>query len=598
MLDLSSFSFDPVTQKNLTSWLQGEYSESVKKEIYQALEQAPEKITDAFYKEIDFGTGGLRGKVGWGTNRMNEYTIRKATYGLAQYVLTFPPSQQKKKHRILIGYDSRTHSRFFAEQTAQVLAACNIEVLLFRHLRPTPLVSFGCRFQVCDAAIMITASHNPPDYNGYKVYWNDGAQVLPPHDIGIIDQVQKVQNPTSIPMSPLSSSLITEVEEEIDLAYLKTLFSLQTTPELNKTHGKKLHVVYTPLHGTGGTIVPRALKEWGFTQISLVKEQFEPDGSFPTVSYPNPEEKAALQLGIDLLEKLQGDLLIANDPDADRTGLVVMDHQKPYILSGNQILSLCAHHLLKELEQSNKLPQNGALIKTIVSTELFQKIAEHYHISCFNVLTGFKYIGEKIREWENPACPDPYQYIYGGEESYGYLSGSFCRDKDGANSATLICEAALAAKLQNKTLIDVLYDLYKAFGIFREGLASITFEEGKKGHEKITKIMDQLRKNPPKQFLGVRVKIIEDYLTRISENLETKEKKSLLLPQSDVLLFWLEDETKLVVRPSGTEPKAKIYGGIFQKYQKGPIEKEIAIADQKVANYLESFKKECLLLAK
>lgn len=549
---------DETTQKNVDLWLSGPYDENTKKEIRRLLKEKPKELIDAFYTHLTFGTGGLRGIMGVGTNRMNRYTVGAATQGLANYLLKQPKGTLK--HSVIIGYDSRHHSREFAEEAAQVLAGNGITVYLFNELRPTPLVSYGCREKKCSAAIMITASHNPPEYNGYKVYWKDGAQILPPHDKNIISEVAKVTNPSLVRKVPaLNHPLIEIVKDKLDESYKEAIKTLQFYPEINQKKGPTLKVVYTSLHGTGITLVPSSFKEAGFTNLTLVENQVIPDGNFPTCPSPNPEEKGALKLGIEKLQEAGGDLLIANDPDADRIGIVTRHQNRIHILTGNQIACLCLHFILESLTEQNRLPEKAAFVKTIVTTELFEAICKSYDKTCVSVLTGFKYIAEKIHQWEQEQNGP--QYIFGGEESYGYLVGTITRDKDAITAGILVCEAALKAKLKGKTLVDILHAIYAKYGLYYEKLSSITFEESKAGREQMEKGMDRLQKTPPSQINGINVEALEDYLQGIKVTFKTGEKSTLNLPRSEVLSFWLADGSKIVIRPSGTEPKIKIYCG-------------------------------------
>lgn len=553
--------FDQQTTKNIKLWLNGAYDEATKMSIKKMIIENPKEAIDSFYTKLSFGTGGLRGIMGPGSNRLNIYTIRQATQGLATYILKH--CDQDSFPSVLISYDSRHHSRQFAEESAKVLAANGIKVYLTKEMRPTPLVSFGCRFLKCQAAIMLTASHNPPKYNGYKVYWSDGAQVLPPHDVGIIEEIDKINSLDLIKLTELSNPLITEIGEEMDTAYLNAIAPLALYPNENRQSGSKLKVVYTSLHGTGITMVPKALASWGFNQVSFVEKQIEPDGDFPTAPYPNPEEKAALELGIIELKKTGADILIATDPDADRVGVAVLHQGEVILLSGNQMAAICLEHICQALSDQERLPQNAAFIKTIGTTELFQSICNTYQRPCFNVLTGFKYIGQKIHEWQ--IDPHGFTFIFGGEESFGYLLGTNCRDKDAISASTLICEIALQAKKSGKTLIDLLHELYREHGIYYETLTSLNFEDSKFGKEQMQTAMDSLRKNPPKFIADVPVQIIEDFKTGQKHNFKTNRNAPLEMPLSDILLYWLENGTKLMIRPSGTEAKIKIYCGVVLK---------------------------------
>lgn len=556
----SSVELDITTQRNVDEWINGNYDSETKAEIHRLLRENPREVTDAFYTNLTFGTGGLRGIMGVGTNRMNVYTVRAATQGLANYINIQTKNQNGRS--AFIGYDSRNNSRLFAEECAKVFAGNGIRVYLFEDIRPTPFVSFGCRYKKCTAAIMITASHNPANYNGYKVYWDDGAQILPPHDTKIIEQVNLIKDPSQVKaIEHLHHPLIEWVGSGIDEAYFQAIAPLQCCQKGNQKYGNQLKVVYTSLHGTGITVMPKALSNWGFTNLALVENQVIPDGNFPTVAYPNPEDKAALQLGIKRLEDVKGDILIATDPDADRVGIAVKHNGEVRILTGNQIAVLCLEHVCKELTQSQKMPEKAAFVKTIVTTELFKAVADHYGKPCFNVLTGFKYIAQKIREWEK----DPKngcQFVFGGEESYGYLLGTQVRDKDAIVMSNLICEMASEAKQNGKTLIDLLDELYQKYGVYVETLLSINFEESKEGREKMSNGIKKLQNSPPSSIGEIPVASLEDYQHSVKKELKTGKTSPLKLPKSDVLLFWLEDDSKVIVRPSGTEPKIKIYCGV------------------------------------
>jgi phosphomannomutase len=533
--------FDLTTQKNVDLWLDGQYDEATKSQIRQLLREDPKLIVDSFYTNLTFGTGGLRGLTGVGTNRMNVYTVRAATQGLANYIQK-QPKEQDKEHAV----------------------GNNIRVFLFKNIRPTPLVSFGCRYKKCLAAIMITASHNPPAYNGYKVYWSDGGQVIPPHDQGIIDEATKITDPSFVKMvSSLSNPLIQEIDTEIDDAYIRDITTLQNYPEVNRQYGHQLKSVYTSLHGTGITIVPRALQAWGFPIPTYVEPQIIPDGSFPTVNSPNPEEHAALKLGIDVMLETESDLLIATDPDADRMGIAVRHQGDAILLNGNQIVSICLEHICEALDQQKRWPERAGFVKSIATTELFQAICEAYQRPCFNVLTGFKYIAEKIHEWET--LPDGYQYVFGGEESYGTLLGTFARDKDAVLASALISEVALQAKLQGKTLLDKLDDLYRKYGIYQEALLSVNFGETKEGKEQMASSMQHLREAHLDKVNDIPVVAVEDYQVSTKFYLATGKTEHLFLPVSDVILYWLADGSKVMIRPSGTEPKVKLYCGVVEK---------------------------------
>ena len=577
---------DSATQANVDAWLSGDYDAETKASIKALIEENPNELIDAFYTKLAFGTGGLRGIMGVGTNRMNVYTVRAATQGLANYINQQP--KNNSEHKVIIGYDSRNHSRSFAEETAKVLAGNGIQVYLFNNLRPTPLVSFGCRYKHCIAGVTITASHNPPEYNGYKVYWQDGGQIVPPHDALIISEVNKIISTSQVKrVESLEDPLIELVEKEIDDAYLAAITPLQNYPKENHSQGNSLKIVYTSLHGTGITLAPQALSCWGFTNLSFVDKQIIPDGNFSTVKSPNPEEKDTLKMGLEKLQSENADILLATDPDADRVGVAVMHKGTPHILTGNQVACICLEHICEALTATNHMPAKGAFIKTIVTTELFQEIAKSYQKPCINVLTGFKYIAEQIHKWEMNS--DGYQYIFGGEESYGYLLGTYTRDKDAISSSALISEVALHAKFQGKTLVDLLHDLYRKHGVFYETLLSMQFEDSKEGRQQITAGMKQIQHNPPKKIGNESVAVLEDYSRSIRINLKDNQTTPITLPKSDVLLFWLEDGCKLVIRPSGTEPKVKIYCGI-KEADSSSIENALQKAEAKSKALVEALK--------
>ena len=583
-----SISLDDTTKKNVERWLTENYDEDTKNQIRELLEEHPQEVLDAFYTNLSFGTGGLRGIMGVGSNRMNVYTVRAATQGLANYLNKQHPG---KESSVLVGYDSRLNSKLFAEETAKVLAANGIRVHLFQELRPVPLVSFGCRLKKCDAAVMITASHNPPQYNGYKVYWNDGAQVLPPHDQGIINEVNKITDTAQVKTTLLTHQLISMLGSEVDEAYLKAALNLQLYPEQNKQFGNTLHVTYSNLHGTGITLVPKILASWGFTQVHIVEKQKEPDGNFPTTPHPNPEEHAALKLGVEVMLETHSDILLATDPDADRVGVVVNLKGGPIFFTGNQIACICLEHILEALKAQNKMPRRAAVIKTIVTSDLFKAISDAYGVACFDVLTGFKYIAEKIHQWEQD--PNGYQYLFGGEESYGYLLGTNSRDKDAVISCALICEVALQAKQQDKTLVDKLNDLYNKYGVYRDKLISLNLEDSKAGKERMKSIMQQIRSTPLQSILGTPVVKIDDYQNSTSVTLSSGKTETLTLPKSNVLVYYLADGTKLVIRPSGTEPKIKLYCSTH-KLKAYTLEETIEHCDVLADEYLKTIKNRLL----
>lgn len=578
--------FDAATQKNIDSWLGGHYEEKIKQEIQRLAKDNPKELQNAFFKKLSFGTGGARAMMGIGTNRLNNYTIRALSHALALYLKkSFPQT----KPSVLIGFDNRNHSKEFALETACTLAASGIKVYLFKELRPTPLVSFGCRYKKCQAAVMITASHNPPEYNGYKVYWQGGAQILTPHDKNILLELEKIKDPSTIQLASPNDQLIERVLEEIDNAYLKELQSVNNYPEMIKKEGSKLKIIYTNLHGTGITLLPKALKDFGFTTLDLVEKQATIDGNFTFAPLPNPEEEKALEMGIQEMKAKKYDLLLATDPDADRIAAVAMHQDQAVIFSGNQIAALLVYHLLETLSKQNKLPTNSFCIKTIVTTELFKAITAAFKVECCNVLTGFKYIAEKIARLEGQR-----PFILGAEESLGYLYKDFVRDKDSISAAFLISEMALIAKLEGKTLFDLLEKLYQTYGLYREKLFSIKFAEGQEGLEQMQKTMQKLRSNPPSKINQIPIVVSEDYISSQKDNLKLKTSTFLTLPKSNVLSFWLDDESKIVIRPSGTEPKIKVYLGVKEAADKKNLKQKIASADQKL-ELLEKSVKQTLL---
>lgn len=549
---------DDATRKNIDTWLEGDYDEKTKEEIRKLEEEDPQGLMDAFYTTLSFGTGGLRGIMGVGCNRMNEYTIRAATQGLANYIGLNNPSGETPA--VFIGYDSRNNSPHFAMEAAKVLAGNGIKVYLSEQLRATPLVSFGCREKKCQAALVITASHNPPEYNGFKVYWDDGAQVLFPHDTRIIVEVKKVKSPLQVKVAAEDHELIEMIGDEHEQSFISITNTLQNYKEDNAGKGDSLSIVYTSLHGTGINIVPRVLNDWGFKNVHIVEEQKVPNGDFPTVSKPNPEEKEAMQLGINKLVELHSDILLGTDPDTDRMGAIVMHKGEPVFLSGNQISCILLYHLCEALTEQHRMPDKAAFISTIVSTDLFNVIAESYGGKCVDVLTGFKHIASQIRDWE--ASPDGLDFVFGAEESFGYLLGTHVRDKDAISACALICEAALQAKLHGKTLVDILHDIFHKYGVYADKLHTVNFADGKEGREEMKQIMTNLRGAPPTDFCGSPVVSVEDYLKATRTDLRTGNTETLNFPHSNVLLFRLENGNKIAIRPSGTEPKVKIYCGV------------------------------------
>ena len=535
------------------------FDEETKNELLK-IKDNEEEIKDRFYKDLEFGTGGLRGVIGIGTNRMNKYTVGKATQGLANYII----KKGVQEKGVAISYDSRHMSKEFSEQTALILNANGIKTYVFSELRPVPELSFATRELKCTAGIMITASHNPPKYNGYKVYWNDGAQIVAPTDKEIINEVNMVTDYSTIKTmekeEAIKQGLYNSILEEIDNRYMEELNKLAINKDIIKQVQKDLKIVYTPLHGTGATPVKRILKELGFENLYVVPEQEAPNGDFPTVDYPNPEDPKAFKLALELAKKVDADIITATDPDADRLGVYAKDtvtgEYKAF--TGNMSGMLIAEYILDQKRGRNQIPNNGVLVKTIVSTNMADAIAKEYNIELMEVLTGFKFIGEKIREFETRGNK---QYLFGFEESYGCLVGTHARDKDGIAAVMMLCEAAAYYKSKGLTLVDQMENMYKKYGYYKEGLISLTME-GADGAEKIKQIMEKLRQNAPKVFGNYKVLKAKDY--KISEciDLETNEKTKIELPTSNVLYYELENDAWCCARPSGTEPKIKFYMGV------------------------------------
>lgn len=535
-------------QTNMQHWLDGPFDEDTKNEIRRMQTENPEALEDAFYKNLEFGTGGLRGLMGAGTNRINKYTIGIATQGFANYL-------KKTLHgdiSVVIGHDSRNNSRSFAEITAGVMAANGINVYLFDALRPTPELSFTIRRLECQGGVVCTASHNPKEYNGYKAYWSDGGQLVPPHDQNVIDEVNNIASIQEVKWSG-GESRITILGKDADEAYLSMVKALSVHPEVIQLQ-HNLSIVYTPIHGTGITLVPEALRLFGFTNVHIVEEQATPDGNFPTVVYPNPEEPEAMSLGLKLAEKLNADLLLGTDPDADRVALGVKDnHGKWILLNGNQTAVLLFNYLIGARKAQGLSRPNDFICKTIVTSDMIDRFAKDHHVECINVLTGFKWIAEKIRENEGKL-----HFVCGGEESYGYMIGDQTRDKDAVSAVAMVSEMAAVAKNNNKTLFEELIELYVQYGLYKEKLVSIT-RKGKNGAREISDMMQQFRDNPPDSIQGCPVTHLLDYQTRQARDLKTKQTTPITLPKSNVLQFILADGSKISARPSGTEPKIKFY---------------------------------------
>ncbi|MEL7001136.1 MAG: phospho-sugar mutase [Bacteroidota bacterium] len=536
-----------ITEK-AQAWLNSNIDQSAKDEI-QELMNDPEALAEAFYKDLEFGTGGLRGIMGIGSNRINKYTIGMATQGLANYL---NKTYSDKEIKVAIAHDSRNNSRAFAEITASVFSANNIKVYLFDALRPTPELSFAIRELGCDSGIVLTASHNPREYNGYKAYWNDGGQLVPPHDKNVIAEVKKIESINQINFTA-NNNLIVPIGQDIDDKYLDEVQKLSLSPEAVESE-KDLKIVFSPIHGTGITLVPKSLERFGFTNVSVVEEQAEPNGDFPTVVYPNPEEQEAMSLALKKAQQIDADLVMATDPDADRVGIAVKDLNGNFqLLNGNQTGSLLVYYVLRRYQELSKFKGNEFVVRTIVTTDLIAEIAEHYEVECPSTLTGFKYIAELIKANEGKK-----NYLVGGEESYGYLFGSFVRDKDAVSSCAMIAEMCAYAKSNGMSLFEMMLEMYEKFSFYQEKLISLT-KKGMKGAEEISQMMSDFRSNPPKSFAGSKVVRLVDYQNSVDKDLVTGSKSGIDYPASNVLQFFTEDGYKVSARPSGTEPKIKFY---------------------------------------
>lgn len=536
-------------EAKINSWLEGPYDEATKLIIRDMQENQPEELTDSFYRNLEFGTGGLRGIMGVGSNRINKYTIGMATQGFSNYL--------KKTYgdlpvSVAIAHDSRNNSRFFAETTAHVFAANGIQVYLFESLRPTPELSFAIRQLKCMAGVVCTASHNPKEYNGYKAYWNDGGQLVPPHDGNVIKEVEAIESISEVKFSG-GEHLIQLIGKEMDAAYMQMVKSLSVYPEVIQQQAD-LKIVYTPIHGTGIILVPDVLKLYGFNQVAIVEEQATPDGNFPTVHYPNPEESETMQMGLQKAKELDADILLGTDPDADRVGIGVKDNHGNWILmNGNQTAVLAFSYLMEARKAKGIATPDDMVITTIVTTEMINRVAEQNGVACLNVLTGFKWIAEKIKELEGKK-----NYVIGGEESFGLMIGSLIRDKDAVSAVALLCEMAAYEKSKGKTLFEKLIELYVQYGFYYESLISIT-KKGMNGQKEIAEMMESYRQQPPALLAGSPVVSLLDYQLQQATNLVSGEKSAIELPKSNVLQFITEDGSKISARPSGTEPKIKFY---------------------------------------
>ena len=570
---------DSKTQNRIDAWLSPAYDEETRNEIKKLQQDNPADLEDAFYKDLEFGTGGLRGIMGVGTNRMNRYTVGMATQGYANYL-----KQSFKEVKVAIAHDSRNHSREFAEIVANIFAANDVKVYLFESLRPTPELSFAIRYFGCQGGVVCTASHNPKEYNGYKAYWDDGAQLVPPHDKNVIIEVEKIKSLDDVKWSGGEKN-ITIIGKDIDEKYIEMVKSLSVYPEVCLAE-HDLKIVYTPIHGTGIMVVPQVLKSYGFDNVHIVEEQATPDGNFPTVNYPNPEERETMSIGLQKAKDLDADILLGTDPDGDRVGIGVKNHKDEWVLmNGNQTALLAFNYMIEARKTKGTAQPNDMVVKTIVTTDMIDKIAEENGVKCYNVLTGFKWIAELIKEKEGKE-----NYVIGGEESFGLMIGDKIRDKDAESAVAIICEMTAYEKNKGRKLFDKLIDLYVQYGLYKEDLISIT-KKGMNGAKEIADMMQAYRDNPPKEIIGSKVIELLDYQSQTNTNLQSGESKKIDLPKSNVLQFILADGTKISARPSGTEPKIKFYFSVNTKLDKAENfdakQKEL---DDKIASIIDDMK--------
>ncbi|MBS4058564.1 MAG: phospho-sugar mutase [Bacteroidales bacterium] len=573
---------DPKVLEVALKWTKAPYDAETATAVKQMIENDPQELTESFYRNLEFGTGGLRGIMGVGTNRMNKYTVAMATQGLANYLKRMFPGKTDLK--VAIAHDCRNNSAYFTEITAQVLSANQIGVYLFNSLRPTPELSFTVRYFGCQSGVVITASHNPKEYNGYKAYWDDGGQMIAPHDKNVITEVEKITDPGMVNFNG-NPKLITMLDEQFDQIYLDHIKKLSLSPELIKRQ-KDFKIVFTPIHGSAVNLVPKVLGMFGFEKVYGVDEQNVVDGNFPTVYSPNPEEPAALSMAIERAKQLNAELVLATDPDADRVGIAVKDDKGEFILlNGNQTASLLINYLLTKWKENGKLTGKEFMVKTIVTSELLFDIAEKYKVAKFDVLTGFKFIADIIRKQEGQMT-----FIGGGEESYGYLVGDFVRDKDAVSACAMIAETAAWAADQGKSMYQMLKDLYVEFGFYKEKLLSVT-RKGKAGAEEIKAMMERFRSQPPVEIGGSRLVAIKDYKFSLSKSLVDGSQAVIDLPKSDVLQFFTADGDKISIRPSGTEPKIKFYFGVKGKLDKAEnFDKVNQQLDVKIEAIMQSLK--------
>jgi len=573
---------DPTVLKRANAWLDGNFDEETKALIREMMEKNPAELTDAFYRDLEFGTGGLRGIMGAGTNRMNKYTVGMATQGLTNYLLKM--FLEVHPIQAAISFDSRNNSSFFAKITAEVFAANGFRVFLFDDIRPTPELSFAIRHLKCQTGVMLTASHNPKEYNGYKAYWDDGAQMIGPHDVNVTDEVQKITSVENVRWTGNPENII-EIGKEVDEAYLGRVLELSLSPELIRLQ-KNLKIVYTPLHGCGWKMVPEILKRFGFENVTTVKEQMVADGNFPTVRSPNPEEQDAMTLALEKALEIDADLVMATDPDADRVGIALKNAKGEFILlDGNQTAALLFYYILYRWEEKKMLTGNEYIVSTIVTTELLKGIAVKFSVGYFECLTGFKFIADVIRKHEGDM-----KYIVGGEESFGYLIGDFVRDKDAVSACALLAEAAAWMASQEKSLFDLLLRIYQELGFYKEHLISVT-KKGKTGAEEIQNMMVDYRQDPPTHINSSKVILVRDYLALREKDLITGKEKVIDLPKSNVLQFILEDGSRISVRPSGTEPKIKFYFSVKENLGgKEEYDHKDFILTKKISDIIASMK--------
>lgn len=553
-------------------WLNFDGLDQQLKDHLNKVKNDEKALEELFYKNLEFGTGGMRGEIGPGTNRMNIYTVRKASFGLAQYLLS--KGEESAKRGVVISYDPRYKSSEFALEVAKTVGKLGIKAYLFKELRPTPELSFAVRHFGAAAGVMVTASHNPPEYNGYKVYGDDGGQLPPKEADELISYVNQVENELSLEVADeadlLENGLLQYIGEEVDDIYLDYVQKIQLNREVIEEVKNDFKIVFTPLHGTANKLIQKGLKMFGFQNVTVVKEQEHPDPNFSTVQSPNPEEHAAFELAIQYGKEINADILLGTDPDSDRLGVAVKNNQGEYIvLTGNQTGAIMLHYLLSQKKEKGNLPENGIVLKTIVTSEIGRAIAESFGLKTLDTLTGFKFIGEKIKEYKQTG---EYQFQFGYEESYGYLIGDFVRDKDAIQAALFVTEVAAYYKAQEKSLYDALLEIFEEYGYFKESLESLTLK-GKDGAEQIAKILEDFRENPPKEVAGKTIVAVEDYKTSIRKEFSNGKLSPISLPKSNVLKYFLEDGSWFCVRPSGTEPKCKFYFSVVGQSLKDSEEK-------------------------